>query len=532
MAHSETDLWHRGAVIYQIYPRSFQDTDGDGVGDLPGITQRLDYVAALGVDGIWISPFFTSPMHDFGYDVADYCAVDPLFGTLEDFDALIARAHELGLKVIIDQVYCHTSDEHDWFKQSRASRENEKADWYVWADAEPDGSPPSNWQSVFGGPAWRWDGRRKQYYLHNFLASQPQLNLHKREVQDALLEAARFWLARGVDGFRVDAINFAMHDPALTDNPPSNLPLSDVTRPFDMQLHAYNQSHKDIPVFLERLRSLLDEFGATFSVAEVVGAEPLDEMKSFTGDRRLHTAYNFDFLYLPELSAQAVREALEPFEADGRDVWPSWAFSNHDAPRAVSRWSQDKGSEDFAKCLMLLILAFRGNIFLYQGEELALPQGEIPFEKLQDPEAIENWPHTLGRDGARTPMVWQAETPHGGFSTAEPWLPVSADQSARSAEKAEAEEDSILHFTRKLIAFRKDSAALLYGDLIFLDTAKDILAFIREADGEKILCLFNLSDTERTFHLPDGYEAIFKSPGIEIEAGKLPAWSGAWLKMG
>ena len=532
MTHSETDRWHRGAVIYQIYPRSFQDTDGDGVGDLPGITQRLDYVASLGVDGIWISPFFTSPMRDFGYDVADYCAVDPLFGTLEDFDALIARAHELGLKVIIDQVYCHTSDEHDWFKQSRASRENDKADWYVWADAKPDGSPPSNWQSVFGGPAWRWDGRRKQYYLHNFLPSQPQLNLHKREVQDALLEAARFWLARGVDGFRVDAINFAMHDPALTDNPPSHLPLSHVTRPFDMQLHAYNQSHKDIPIFLERLRSLLDEFGATFSVAEVVGAEPLDEMKSFTGERRLHTAYNFDFLYLPDLSAQAVREALEPFEADGRDVWPSWAFSNHDAPRAVSRWSLGKGSEDFAKCLMLLILAFRGNIFLYQGEELALPQGEIPFEKLQDPEAIENWPHTLGRDGARTPMVWSQDEPNSGFSNAEPWLPISSDQSGRSAEKVEADENSILHFTRKLIAFRKDSAALLHGDLIFLDTAKDILAFIREADGEKILCLFNLSDTERTFHLPDGYEAIFKSPGIEIEAGKLPAWSGAWLKMG
>ncbi|NCU12405.1 MAG: alpha-glucosidase, partial [Sphingomonadaceae bacterium] len=261
-AHADTQPWWRGAAIYQVYPRSFQDSNADGIGDLAGVTQRLDYIAALGVDAIWISPFFTSPMKDFGYDVADYCGVDPIFGTLDDFDALIARAHALGLKVLIDQVYAHTSDEHPWFAESRASRTNPRADWYVWADARPDGSPPSNWQSVFGGPSWTWDARRGQYYLHNFLPGQPQLNGHLPAVQDALLDAARFWLERGVDGFRLDALNFAMHDPALTDNPPAPDDGKVRTRPFDFQQHLHNQSHADIPAFIERIRGLCDTYGA------------------------------------------------------------------------------------------------------------------------------------------------------------------------------------------------------------------------------------------------------------------------------
>ncbi|HIK64402.1 MAG TPA: alpha-glucosidase, partial [Henriciella marina] len=252
--------WWKGATIYQIYPRSFADSNGDGVGDLEGIIGGLDHVASLGVDAIWLSPFFTSPMKDFGYDVADYCGVDPLFGTLEDFDRLIAKAHGLGLKIIIDQVYSHTSDAHDWFRQSREGRQGDKADWYVWADPMPDGSPPNNWQAVFGGPSWEWDGRRQQYYMHNFLASQPDLNVRNREVQDALLDAAAFWLDRGVDGFRLDAINFAIHDAELRNNPPSGLALEKVTRPFDMQDHLYNMSQPEIPAFLERVRARLDAY--------------------------------------------------------------------------------------------------------------------------------------------------------------------------------------------------------------------------------------------------------------------------------
>ena len=289
--------WWRGAAIYQIYPRSFMDSNGDGIGDLPGIASKLDHVAGLGVDAIWISPFFASPMKDFGYDVSDYCDVDPIFGSLADFDAVVLRAHTLGLKLIIDQVYSHTSDEHAWFTESRSSRDNGKADWYVWADAKPDGSPPSNWQSVFGGPAWTWDARRRQYYLHNFLSSQPQLNVHNTLVQDALLDVARFWLDRGVDGFRIDALNFAMHDPQLRDNPPAVATNRTRSRPFDFQQRIHNQSHADIPKFIERIRQVTDSYDAIFTVAEVGGDEAEQEMKAFTqGSTHLNSAYGFNFL--------------------------------------------------------------------------------------------------------------------------------------------------------------------------------------------------------------------------------------------
>ena len=402
--------WWRGAVIYQIYPRSFRDTNADGIGDLRGIHEGLDYIASLGVDGIWISPFFTSPMEDFGYDVSDYCGIDPSFGDFDDFDAIIARAHELGLKVIIDQVYSHTSDQHAWFQESRRDKTNDKADWYVWADPKPDGSPPSNWQSVFGGSAWQWDGPRRQYYLHNFLTSQPDLNVHNREVQDALVDVARFWLDRGVDGFRIDAINFSMHDPQLRDNPPSHVPMSQVTPPFDMQIKRYNQSHADIPAVLERIRAAIDEYPGRFTVAEVGGPEPLEEMKAFTAHgKRLDSAYNFDFLYAPDLTAERVRNSLANWSETPGEGWPSWAFSNHDAPRSTTRWASDDDYETIARLNMLLLLSLRGNPIIYQGEELGLPQGHVAFADLQDPEAITNWPHTLGRDGARTPMPWAAQ---------------------------------------------------------------------------------------------------------------------------
>ena len=347
-AQSDVRPWWRGAAIYQIYPRSFSDSNGDGIGDLAGVTARLGHVASLGVDAIWLSPFFASPMKDFGYDVSDYCAVDPIFGDLADFDALVARAHALGLKVLIDQVYAHTSDLHAWFAESRASRGNAKADWYVWADAKADGSPPNNWQSVFGGPAWTWDARRGQYYMHNFLREQPQLNLHNVAVQDALLGVAKFWLDRGVDGFRVDAINFAMHDPELRDNPPAPPTDAPRSRPFDFQLKVYNQSHPDIPLFLERLRALTDSYGDRFTVAEVGGDDHDREMKLFTaGGRRLDSAYGFNFLYADRLTPALVVDALRSWpDADGIG-WPSWAFENHDAPRAVSRWTAPEHADAF-----------------------------------------------------------------------------------------------------------------------------------------------------------------------------------------
>ena len=501
--------WWRGAVIYQIYPRSFRDTNGDGIGDLAGIAQGLDYIADLGVDGIWISPFFTSPMHDFGYDVADYCGIDPSFGTFADFDHIIEKAHGLGLKVIIDQVYSHTSDEHAWFQESRADRANPKADWYVWADPKPDGSPPSNWQSVFGGSAWQWDGPRKQYYLHNFLTSQPDLNVHNPDVQDALLDVARFWLARGVDGFRLDALNFSMHDPELRDNPPSGLPLEQVTRPFDMQVKQYNQSHPDITAFLERIRQTIDEFPGRFTVAEVGGPEPLAEMKAFTeGGKRLDSAYNFDFLYAPRLTAPLVRATLSQWSGEAGEGWPSWAFSNHDAPRSVTRWTRDGDHPRAARLGLMLLLSLRGNPIIYQGEELGLPQGEVAFEDLRDPEAIANWPHTLGRDGARTPMPWQASAPQAGFSSANcTWLRLDPAHTGLAADRQAPDPASTLSYTRQILALRREFPALVSGDITLIDAPDDIVAFLRSSDGETVLCAFNLGDTAIAWSPPEGWDA-------------------------
>ena len=490
--------WWRGAVIYQIYPRSYLDTNGDGIGDLPGITAQLTYIASLGVAGIWISPFFTSPMKDFGYDVSDYCDVDPIFGSLADFDRLIEKAHALGLKVVIDQVMSHTSDAHAWFTESRSDRTNAKADWYVWCDARQDGTPPNNWQAVFGGAAWTWDARRQQYYMHNFLSEQPQLNLHNRDVQDALLAASRFWLERGVDGFRLDAINFSMFDPEFRDNPAWEIGDRTITRPFDLQHHVNNQSHPDIPLYLERVRALTDEFGAVFTVAEVAGPDPLPEMRAFTvGESRLNSAYNFDFLYASSLTPGRVKRAQSNWTGPMEDGWPSWAFSNHDAPRCVSRWYDGADRNRFAKLTNALLLCLRGNPILYQGEELGLPQAEVPFEKLQDPEAIANWPLTLGRDGARTPMPWVSAALEGGFTTGTPWLPMGQGHLEAAVDVQEADTKSVLNFTRRLLQVRGTSMALTAGDINFEEADVPLLAFWRSSGDESLFCIFNLGKSPR-----------------------------------
>lgn len=524
--------WWRGAAIYQIYPRSFRDSNGDGIGDLPGITERLDYIAKLGVDAIWISPFFTSPMADFGYDVADYCGVDPIFGTLADFDALVARAHELGVRVTIDQVYSHTSDQHAWFVESRASRDSAKADWYVWADAKPDGSPPSNWQSVFGGPAWTWDARRGQYYLHNFLSSQPQLNGHNPAVQNALLGVAQFWLDRGVDGFRIDALNFAMHDPQLRDNPPAEPDGKPRTRPFDFQQKLFNQSHADIPLFIERIRALTDSYDGIFTVAEVGGSDAEREMKLFTqGDSRLNSAYGFNFLYASQLTPAVVVEALQQWP-DGPDIgWPSWAFENHDAPRALSRWCTPEQRESFARLKASLLASLRGNIIVYQGEELGLTQVDIPFEQLQDPEAIANWPLTLGRDGARTPLPWQAQSEQGGFtSSAAPWLPLGEENLARAVDRQDGDPASLLNLTRTLLALRHQTPALRNGtcEVLVADEARLVLR--RVAGGESVLAVFNISAAETAWPeaVSSGGSPIFAVNGAE--PGRLPPFGAVLIR--
>ena len=492
--------WWRGAVLYQVYPRSFSDGNGDGIGDLPGIVAKLDHIARLGVDGIWLSPFFPSPMKDFGYDIADYCGVDPMFGTLEDFDRLLAHAHHLGLKVIIDQVYSHTSDRHPWFIESRSDRTNAKADWYVWADPKPDGTAPNNWLSVFGGVAWEWEPRRRQYYLHNFLKEQPDLNFHNPAVQDAVLAVAECWLRRGIDGFRMDVANFFAHDPELRDNPP--FPHPDPVKPYWMQRQLYNRSRPETLTFVARFRRLLDRYPGTMAVAEIASDDPIGTTLAYIdGPDRYHTAYSFVFLK-ESFSAGFIRHSVEALLAGSGTAWPSWAFSNHDVPRVVTRWNHGGDPRAFAKVLIAVLTCLRGTAFLYQGEELGLPQAEVPFERLQDPEAIAFWPVYHSRDGARTPMPWCPDSPAAGFSTAEPWLPVDPRHYPIAVSLQEEEVTSVLRFTRRFLAWRKQRPALKTGDIVFLEAPEPVLVFVRSSPAEQLLCAFNLGDTEQSIRIP------------------------------
>jgi alpha-glucosidase len=519
--------WWHGAAIYHIYPRSFADSNGDGIGDLPGITAHLEYVASLGVDAIWLSPFFTSPMKDFGYDISDYCDVDPIFGTLADFDRLLAEAHRLGLRVVIDQVLSHTSDQHPWFRESRTGHDNARSDWYVWADARADGTPPNNWQSLFGGSAWTWDARRCQYFMHNFLPEQPDLNVHNPAVQDALFACMRFWLERGVDGFRLDAINHAMHDRQLRDNPPALLGGRRPRRPADFQQPLHNRSQPEMIPFLERIRTLVEEYGGRFTVAEIGGEGAEADMPVYThGTQRLHTAYGFHFLYADRLTPALVRRAMDAWPDTPGTGWPSWAFSNHDAPRAVSRWAAPEERSAGARFAMLLLLTLRGNVFLYQGEELGLPQSEVRFEDLRDPEALANWPLTLGRDGARTPMPWRAAAPHAGFTTGKPWLPLGSGHAQLAADAQQHDPHSTLNLTRRLLDFRRQHPALRTGTLRVLDAPEPLLAFERGTGSERLLCLFNFGAAAQAVPAALASRWRLLEQVGEASLEKLPRWSG------
>ncbi|HYD72117.1 MAG TPA: alpha-amylase family glycosyl hydrolase [Candidatus Binatia bacterium] len=498
--------WWRGAVVYQIYPRSFCDSNGDGVGDLRGVIEKLDHVASLGVDAIWLSPFFRSPMKDYGYDVSDYRDVDPLFGSLADADALIKRAHELGLKVIIDQVWSHSSDQHPWFAESRASRDNLKADWYVWADAKPDGSPPNNWQAMFGGPSWTWDSRRRQYYLHNFLIEQPDLNVRNAAVQDALLDTARFWLERGVDGFRLDVVNFLIHDAQLRDNL-ALAPPKPRARPHQYQRHLYDRTQPETLEFIARLRALLDEYGA-MAVGEIEDEEPLKVQRDYTeGDNRLHTAYSFFLLRTQKMTPLAIKEAVAQW--DGARGWPSWSLSNHDVARFPTRLAGEDPQR--TKLMLTLLLCLRGTVFLYQGDELGLSHADVPFERLRDPEAIAFWPSGIGRDGARTPMPWRRESPMAGFTSAgDAWLPLDPRHRTLAVDAQESDPASMLNFTRALLALRKAHGALRDGVIDQVSDAEAMLSFVRQANGERLVCLFNLGDAPASAALPPTKDVLLQ----------------------
>ena len=505
MSETIRSPWWRGAVVYQIYPRSFFDANGDGVGDLPGIFERLDYVASLGVDAIWISPFFRSPMADFGYDIADYRAVDPLFGTLEDFDRVLEKAHRLGLKLMIDQVLSHTSDQHAWFLESRESRSNPKADWYVWADARDDGTAPNNWMSIFGGVAWQWEPRRGQYYLHNFLTSQPDLNFHNAQVRAATLDNVKFWLDRGVDGLRLDAINFCFHDRLLRDNPPK--PAVErigrgfsIDNPYAFQRHLYNNTQPENIAFLTELRTLLDRYPDVAALGEISAEDSLATMAEYTRAGRLHMGYSFELL-TKDGSARYIRRTVEQLELQMLEGWPCWAISNHDVPRVASRWGGSGHAAAMPSQLTAMLCSLRGSVCVYQGEELGLDEADLPFEAIQDPYGKAFWPNFKGRDGCRTPMPWDSST-SGGFSAAVPWLPIPAAHRTRSVAVQELKAHSALNRFRDFLRWRKRYPALIDGCIHFLDTAEPLLAFVRTHGQQSMLCAFNLSDQACEMTLP------------------------------
>ena len=512
-----TDLkWWETATIYQVYPRSYQDSNDDGIGDLKGMTSRLEYIAGLGVDAIWISPFFKSPQKDFGYDVADYCDINPEYGTFADFDALIAKAHALGLKLMIDIVPAHCSDQHVWFQESRQSRDNPKADWFHWVDPLPDGSAPTNWLSFFGGRAWSWEPRRQQYYLHNFLPSQPNLNHANEAVREAMMDVARFWFERGVDGFRLDAVHTINGDTAPFKDNPVNPdfevgPLPQDQQPFFRQLHdAAQLNQPSIQKFSEAIRQVADSYDDRFLMGEVDGDndDAVKVSQTFTQDGRLHATYNFDLLEWDGLTVdgmkQAISHAVTAFNGTGR---LSFAFSNHDVPRSATRQLARLGvSEADQQALQLLLLKLEisliGSTCIYQGEELALQDiDDIPLDRMQDPWGIEFAPAFAGRDTCRTPMVWEKGQPNGGFSNAnDTWLPVAERHLQRAALDEAKRPESIYNKLAEFLRWRKSQPAMMQANQMGpVSGGPREIIFERISEAQTLRCRFDFDTLTASF---------------------------------
>ena len=500
-------LWWQTGVVYQIYPRSFQDSNSDGVGDLPGITQRLDYLSStLGVDAIWLSPIYPSPMHDFGYDVADYCDIHPLFGTLADFDQLLEETHRRGLKLILDLVPNHTSDEHPWFIESRSSRDpSAKRDWYIWRDPAPDGGVPNNWLSHFGGPAWTFDEKTGQYYLHQFVKQQPDLNYRNPDVLKAMLDNMRFWLDRGVDGFRVDVIGMMMKDPEFRDEP-SN-PAWDGVRPFGKLQHIYTENLPEVHDLIREMRGVLDSYNDRMMVGETyVPNDILMKYYGTPGKLECHLPFNFQ-LIRAKWDAAGVRKMVDDYEAAlPSDAWPNWVMGNHDQHRLATRVGASQ-----ARVANMLLLTLRGTPTCYYGDELGMENVPIPPEKIQDPPAV-NQPeiaHLVGRDPERTPMQWD-DSPNAGFSAPEVkdlWLPLAPDYQEKNVETELKDPRSMLNFFRNLLACRKSSPALLWGRYgsVALDSAQaqaNCFVFHRQSNEEHVLVALNFSGQDQPLKLP------------------------------
>ncbi len=491
--------WWRDAVFYQIYPRSFYDSNNDGIGDLEGIRLKLDYLLELGIDAIWISPFYKSPMADFGYDISDYKDVDPIFGTLSDFDHLLEDAHKKGIKVIIDQVYNHTSDQHPWFIESKSSKDNSKADWYIWQDPKPDGSPPNNWLSFFAGikdeSAWQWDEGRGQYYLRLFAKEQPDLNWRNPEVKQAVLDSIKFWLDRGVDGFRFDVVSLYYKDPELRDTT-----LNPYRKDDPNKFRRYNMfpfaGRPETLLAVEEIRRLMDSYKDIVGVGEVATDRGLVGYLDFVLPGRLHLAFNFEFLHINSLDPGAInRLIIETDKVYNTIAWPSYVLGNHDVTRIISRFAnQVKNKKALVRVLAMLLLTLRGTPFIYYGEEIGMENTPVPYEKIMDPLGKNLWPEAEGRDVVRTPMQWD-NTIYAGFSDVEPWLPINENKEEINVEKELSDPTSILSFYKTLIRKRKESNALKRGEYRpIIEDTEDILLYRRFTDKEEKHILVNLKE--------------------------------------
>ena len=489
--------WWKRAVVYQIYPRSFQDSNGDGVGDLPGITQRLDYLQWLGVDAIWISPIYPSPMADFGYDVSDYTGIHPMFGTLPDFDQLVEEAHRRNLKVILDYVPNHTSNQHPWFQESRSSRNNPKRDWYIWKDASPDGSPPTNWVSNFGGPAWTWDDETKQYYYHAYLPEQPDLNWRNPEVQQAMFDVLRFWLERGVDGFRVDALRQIIKDDEWRDNPPSE-DCQQSQNPYDALDPIYTTDRPEVMQVVTQMRQVLEEYKGETNADRVMIGElylPIKRLVAYYGTegKGCHLPFNFHLISTPwkaSVIADLIRRYEEALPPNG---WPNWVLGNHDQHRLATRLGAAQ-----TRIAAMLLLTLRGTPTLYYGDELGMPDIPIPSHQVQDPWEKRVPGRGLGRDPERTPMPWDA-SPNAGFTEENPWLPLGEDYAAQNVAVQQNDPDSILSLYRRLLQLRRQESALRFGLYDWVKSQGSVLAYQRTEEDITYLIALNLDDQPAEF---------------------------------
>jgi alpha-glucosidase len=503
----ETPWWRR-AVFYEIYPRSFKDSDGDGVGDLNGITSKLDYLAALGVDAVWITPFYPSPQVDFGYDVSDYESVDPRFGTLADFDRLVREAHKRHIKIVIDFVLNHTSDQHPFFKESRASRTSPKRDWYIWRDPRPDGSPPNNWSSSFGPVAWTLDEKTGQCYYHYFYEQQPDLNWRNPAVERRMFETVRFWLRRGADGFRLDAVNYLFEDPQLRDNPVLPELRPGTTTGEHLQEKKYNRDLPEVQDVLVRLRAFTDRINPESVLIGEAYVPKWEELLRYYGpaENGLQLPFNF-FLVMNEartrLDASVFRSVIEESEKALRGRWTTYVLSNHDIPRAFDRYGDGRHNDEIAKLMATMLLTLRGSPFLYYGEEIGMTTTEPKtVEEVRDPVGKRYWPANKGRDGERTPMQWDA-TAHAGFTTGKPWLWIPASAAARNVAVEERDPSSLLNFYRRLIALRRQSPALLDGTYTNLGEDPKVFAYQRRAPMQTLIVALNMSGEARTLSLSE-----------------------------